>query len=148
MKNINALLDFNDFSYIKELVRTKHSLLNMAMKKSSKSKEYIFKTFLYNCASPKDQKIIAQTFSEISSIKNQYIKSYNKCSFSSFEPKFNPTFSMEYISLDTLEKVIKSMDFYTKWSIADIMNCLFAVSEGMLFLHNHLICHGNFKRHR
>ncbi|KAK8843265.1 hypothetical protein M9Y10_025120 [Tritrichomonas musculus] len=115
----------------------------MAMKKSSKSKEYIFKTFLYNCASPKDQKIIAQTFSEISAIKNQYIKSYNKCSFSSFEPKFNPTFSMEYISLDTLEKVIKSMDFYTKWSIADIMNCLFAVSEGMLFLHNHLICHGN-----
>ncbi|KAK8843308.1 hypothetical protein M9Y10_025163 [Tritrichomonas musculus] len=50
---------------------------------------------------------------------------------------------MRDISTATLEKSFKNPEFQAKWKVKDIMKCLFAVSEGLLFLHNHLICHGN-----
>lgn len=143
MSFLKTIIDFDDFTDFQTISQTKYTTLTLAKKKSIPSKLYILKTFRFNCSLSKYQKIISQTFSQIHCTKTQYLEFYKQYSFSSLTATFNPTFSMKYISSNTLEKVLQSPDFLTKWKINDILNCLFAVAEGMLNLHKHLIRHGN-----
>ena len=143
MNIFNSYIDFNQFAKAENSPESKYTTLTIVKKINSPYKKYLFKTFNFTCSLPKQQKIIEETFFRISYIKNEYLHCYNKFSLSSFKSNFNPTFSMRHISSNSLKTVLKNRNFYLKWSIQDIMKCLFAVSEGLLFLHNHLICHGN-----
>lgn len=143
INSFTSLIYFNEYSILESVHDTKYATMTIVEKKNSPNTKYIFKKFKFNCNSPKQQKIITETFSHISKLKNQYLQCYKKYSFLSLDSKFNTTFSIKYISIETLEKVIKNPDFAIKWTITDIFNCLFAVAQGMLFLHDHLICHGN-----
>ena len=130
--------EYGDFDYIENNL----TALGFTKKKASPSKEYIFKIFKFECNTPKEQKIVLETFYQISNRKNQYILSYKQISFSSIGG-LTPTFSMKSISRNTLENALKKPSIFSTWKIANIMECLFAVAEGMNYLHNHLICHGN-----
>lgn len=142
MISFNNYIDFGEFDEFDLISENKSAKVFISSKKSRPSKNYIFKIFQFECFSSRDQKIILETFYHISRKKCQYLLSYSHLSFS-YDSKFNPTFSMKYISSKTLAHVLTSREFISKLSIKDIMQCLFAVAEGMSFLHNNLIYHGN-----
>lgn len=142
MISFDNFLDFNDFDEFTLISQTKSTRLLTSEKKTSPSRQYYFKIFEFKCFSPRDQKIILDTFLHVNLKESQYLQSYNHISFS-FESKLRPTFSMVYISSKTVEQVLRTPALMTKLSIENIMQCLFAVAKGMSFLHSHLICHGN-----
>ena len=48
---------------------------------------------------------------KVSNLKIQYLEFYKQYSFSSLTATFNPTFSMKYISSNTLGKILQTPDF-------------------------------------
>lgn len=141
---LSSMIDFNEFVDFRTLSQTRYTTISIAKKKNSPSRKYIFKTFNFNCVLSKDQKIVAETFFRVNCIESQYLQCYKSFSFTSNQSNLNPTFSMKYISSNTLGKYLKNPDYIKKWGIREMMNCLFASAEGLNVLHQHLICHGNF----
>ena len=142
MSNFKYFIDFSEYGEFNLITQNKSTKLVTSQKNISPTHKYLFKIFQFNCYSPKEQKIILDTFYQISRKKSQYLRSYNFLSFS-YGSKLKPTFSMKYISSKTLEQVLRTPSLLTKLSIENIMQCLFAVAEGMSYLHNHLVYHGN-----
>lgn len=143
MKKIPPIIDFTDFADFDILNETNTTQIIKCHNKNSPYRVHIFKTFKFPNQSSKDQKKILDTFQQISSQKSQYLICYTRFSFFSYESKFHPTFSMKYIPSQTLQSLLQDNHLNEKWTYTDLMNCLFAVSNGMSFLHNHLIYHGN-----
>lgn len=143
MFKFDMILDFDDYNDIALLKQTKYTKLTIGSRKSKSSQKYIFKTFNFICGSSKWQKIILETFYQINSLKCQYLQCYNSISFVSTKSTFQPTFSMKFISSNTLEHIIRSPNFPNEWKINDALRCLFSVAEGLSYLHQKLIYHGN-----
>ena len=139
---MNFFIDFTKFNEPELQETTSYTRIYTSTKIDSSLPKYIFKKFRFDCSSPEKQKIILNTFQRIKNQNSQYIQSYTQLSFS-YKMKFNPTFSMPFISLTTLQQVLNDGKFRHEWSIQDIMGCLFAVAEGMKYLHSNLIYHGN-----
>lgn len=144
MKKCNySLIDLKNYTISTQLSGNKYTTVNICQKNISPWKRYIFRTFHFNCINPNMQKIVLQTFYQINSQKNQYLQSYKGFSFISFQSTLHPTFSMKYISSTTLDKVIREPNFRSNWTFSDVMRCLFAVAEGLSYLHGRLVYHGN-----
>lgn len=142
MSNFNNFINFDDFKEFNIINENQSTKIVTSQKYFSKSQKYLFKIFHFGCHSSKEQKIILDTFYHISKKKNQYLQSYNRLSFF-YKSEFHPTFSMKYIPSKTLEQVLRTPDLFTKLKTENIIQCLFAVAEGMAYLHSSLICHGN-----
>lgn len=140
--SFKAFINFNEFGEFRRLAKTSTTKIVLSEKKGSPMPQYIFKVFSFQCFPPDQQKTIMETFYQISKKKCQYLQSYKHFSFS-YHSKLKPTFSMKYNSSRTLETVIKTSNILTSFNIENIFHCLFAVAEGMSYLHSHLINHGN-----
>ncbi|KAK8837523.1 choline dehydrogenase 6 [Tritrichomonas musculus] len=142
MNNLDSFIDFGEFGDFQQFPNADSTSLAISRKNYSPSQPYIFKIFNFTCYSSKNQKIILNTFYQTSNHKLQYLKSYTRLSFS-FQSQLTPTFSMKYFTSKTLSDVLSTPSLLEALNFENILDCLFAVSEGMLYLHNHLIYHGN-----
>ena len=140
---MNDLIDFDDFSIIRLLERTKFASVSIAEKKVSPKKKYIFKTFEYECKNSKAQKIFAQTFYITHKVQHYTLLSYKKFSFVDQNTSPKVTFVSKYISQQTLEKALSDDIFLKNWGMKGILNCIFAIAVGLSHLHSRLVYHGN-----
>ena len=149
MKKIyDCCLNLYDFKDEHTIYESKYIRLIISSKKVSPYQNYLFKSFKFNCTDPSQQKIVIETFYKHSHLKCQYLKCYDGYFyyFQKVDLKggfLYPTFSKKYFPNSTLEAVIKDPDFLKNWKMHNVMNCLFAVAEGIKFLHDHLFVHGN-----
>ena len=143
MNNHFKFIDFSNLYCVSSISNSKYTNLNIVEEKGHPSKKYVFKTFNFQCISSKTQNIFITAFYQNNSHKCPYLQRYKSYSFSYFETNFHPTFSMNFISMTTLEKLLKDPNFKKEWNDEDVMRCLFAIAEGMCHLHNSLHCHGN-----
>ena len=142
-KPIKDILDLDEYTITEELPPNNYTTLTIAQKKNSPNPKYLCKTFKLNCNTSKAQKTVIETFYQINNQKYQYLQCYNHYSFLSFKLDWNPTFSMKYISSTTLDDILKRKNTENKWKLSDALNCLFAVAEGVGYLHDHIVYHGN-----
>ena len=142
MKKRDLILDFTKFNDLTTIKQTQFITISESKKKYSPSRRYFFKKFNYYF-NPEKQKIVVETFLKIDLHENQYIQSYNNYSLHTNNQN-TPIFSRKYIhSFTTLEEILQKNIFSNEWKIIDMMNCIFAVAEGMKYLHNKNIIHGN-----
>ena len=150
-KNNGSFIDLSEFDNITQVYDAKYSIIYHAQKKYSPFQKYLFKKFKLKKINSTNQKKILDTFYRLNFLKDQYLQCYNRISFTfpSDKEKENPqsefflTLSTKFISQTTLEELLNSPDFSQKWTIQDMMRCLFGVAHGMYYLHKRLICHGN-----
>lgn len=140
MLHIKNIIEFSDFESFESIYNGNTTNMVKCKKKTSSYDKYLMKTFNFGAYSGKNQKIILEVFTEISNRKNQYIKSYK---YLSFHSDFKTSFIMKCISSNTLDKYLTNSNLMKSLKFKDIMNCIFAVSEAMNFLHSSLIYHGN-----
>ena len=138
----SKVINFHDFTELTQIIETKYTSISTANKVVSPCRQYIFKTFLFNMNSNYQKKFL-EVFHQISCHKNQYLQCYKYYSLISSQSLLKPTFSMKYISNKTLEKILNDPILLKQFPLTDAIKCLFAVAQGMYYLHSRLICHGD-----
>ena len=128
MSNFKSYINYDEFEEFEDIAQTKYSKIVTSQKFFLPTRKYIFKIFQYECYSSKDQKLILDTFFQISKRRSPYIQSYKHISFI-YEQKFTPTFSMRHISTKTLANILADPKELQEFSLEELIQCFFAVSQ-------------------
>ena len=143
MKKNGFFLDLTDFTNTNNLFENEYTIITISKTKHSPFREYLFRNFKFKAFNQKTQKLILETFYQLNYHHCQYLQCYKYISFSFQSTKNILTFSTKYTPSKTLEETLKSPDFLEKWTVCDILQCLFAVAKGIYYLHSNLLYHGN-----
>ncbi|OHT10846.1 hypothetical protein TRFO_19738 [Tritrichomonas foetus] len=137
------MVDFDRYQNFTPLRQTTYTTLSIGQKTFPPRIKYFFKRFNYVLKNAREQKLFVHTFYKIAKLNYQTLFSYKKYSFFDCSIHPNPSLVRKYVSSTTLQDVISDPSFNSTWLISDVMNCIFAVSTGLAYLHKRLLYHGN-----